>query len=296
MPLVLINGLQTYYEDDGRGTPVLFIHGGFGGAESALYWKPSVFRGVLPSDRFRTITYDRRGCGRSAFVEAPYSLTDLAADARGLLDHLQIERAIVVGDSLGGVVALQMALAYPERVRSLILAETGAALLRVSLPERALLGAARALPLRPFLPLVRSRLLRPQFYDPLGPLTADEIAERRRHHREYTQRLATLSDDELYHYSIGLLRNYAAFAGVDLTPELPRLGMPIDIMHGTADNVVRFAAGVVMHASLPHASFHTLPGLGHGLFYYPEARNLARAILEARATDFAPAMAGERSL
>jgi pimeloyl-ACP methyl ester carboxylesterase len=289
LPNAHVNGIDTYYEDEGRGVPVLFIHGGFGGAESALFWKPSSFKGLLPPDRFRVITYDRRGGGRSTFVHDHYGLKDLAKDARALLQHLGIERCIVVGDSLGGVVAQRFALDYPDVVESLLLVETGSRIFTVPKKVKALLLAARFLPMRPFFRLIRPRALEPEFYDPLGPLTADEIEERRRHHAEYKARLRELSDDDLYHYSMGLLRNYAAFAGVDLSSEVGALKCPIDIMHGTADRVVYFDTGASMLQNMRHARFHELEGLGHGLFYYPEGREAARAIIEEQAADLSPA-------
>ena len=189
MPIAHVNGIDISYEDEGAGVPVLFIHGGFGGAESALYWKPSTFKGVLPPDRFRVITYDRRGCGRSAFVEGHYGLKQLASDARGLLRHLGIERAIIVGDSLGGLVAQRLGLDYPEAVEALVLAETGSWIFSVPKRVRALLLAARLLPVRPFFRFIKPKVLEPAFFEPLGPLTDAEIDARKQHHAAYKQRL-----------------------------------------------------------------------------------------------------------
>lgn len=123
-------------------------------------------------------------------------------------------------------------------------------------------------------------MLQPQFYDPLGPLSEVEIEERRRHHERYTEQLRNLPEDVLYRYSMGLLRNYAAFVDTDIRDEIGALSMPIDIMHATGDRVVHYETGLQLHASLPQATFHTLDGLGHGLFYYPEGRALARRIIE----------------
>src|SRR5579862_8997928 len=102
MPFAQINGLQLYYEAEGEGTPALFIHCGFGGAESTLFPRDSVYRGVLPAQRFRAITYDRRNAGRSEYSRHAYKLEDLADDAAALLDHLDARQAVIVGDSLGG--------------------------------------------------------------------------------------------------------------------------------------------------------------------------------------------------
>lgn len=288
MPTARVNGIDTYYEDEGEGVPVLFIHGGFGGAESALYWKPSTFKDVLPPDRFRVVTYDRRGGGRSSFVRGHYGLKDLAKDARLLLRHLGIERSIVVGDSLGGVVAQRYGLDYPEAVASLLLAETGSKIFQVPKKVDAILLASRIVPVRPLFRFIKPKVLEPEFYDPLGPLTPEEVEGRRLHHEAYKARLRELPDDDLFRYSMGLLRNYAAFANTDLTDQVGRLSMPVDIMHGTADRVVRFETGAAMLQNIRHARFYELSGLGHGLFYYPEGREVARRIIEERAAALAP--------
>ena len=103
MPTATINGIELFYEVSGSGQPVLFIHGGYGGAETAVVPKlPPEITGILPADRFQVVTYDRRNAGQSEFSQAPYTLEDLADDARALLDHLGIDRAIVVGSSAGG--------------------------------------------------------------------------------------------------------------------------------------------------------------------------------------------------
>src|SRR3954449_9852925 len=85
-----VNGSDMYYEDNGEGTPVLFIHGGFGGVESTLFPQRSVFTGILSPERFRTITYDRRNSSRSSYSMKAYRVEDLATDAAALLDYLNI--------------------------------------------------------------------------------------------------------------------------------------------------------------------------------------------------------------
>jgi pimeloyl-ACP methyl ester carboxylesterase len=107
------NGLE--YEEIGQGEPVLLIHGGFiSDALSLVAREPAL------AERNRVIWYRRRGYGGSDPGSEPFTVAVQAADARGLLDELGIERAHVVGHSGGGVIATELALQSPERVRSLV--------------------------------------------------------------------------------------------------------------------------------------------------------------------------------
>lgn len=103
------------YVDEGRGTPVVLIHG-LAGDYSAWLAQIEVLR-----QHYRVIAFDNRGAGQSTQIDEPITTTDLAHDTLGLMDHLQIDAAHVVGRSMGGAVAQQMALLAPQRVKSLVL-------------------------------------------------------------------------------------------------------------------------------------------------------------------------------
>ena len=107
MPTVDVNGARLWYDEAGSGDAVLLLHGGLG--DSGL-WEP-----VVPflAERFRTIRTDLRFYGRSTGPAVPWSWQD---DAIGVLDELGVERAALVGLSLGGKLALDIALAHPERL------------------------------------------------------------------------------------------------------------------------------------------------------------------------------------
>lgn len=107
MPSVDVNGARLWYDEAGSGPAVLLLHGGLG--DSGL-WEP-----VVPflAERFRTIRSDLRFYGRSTGPNAPWSWHD---DAIGVLDELGIERAALVGLSLGGKLALDIALTHPDRL------------------------------------------------------------------------------------------------------------------------------------------------------------------------------------
>ncbi|MFN8458404.1 MAG: alpha/beta hydrolase [Anaerolineae bacterium] len=121
MPLVEVNNTRLYYEIHGDGSPFLIING-LGG--NHLEWMPHQV--PVWSREYRVILYDHRGTGRSDKPDEAYTTRSLAADAVGLLDALHIrEPAHVLGPSHGGRTAQWVALDYPERVRSLVLAATG---------------------------------------------------------------------------------------------------------------------------------------------------------------------------
>jgi 3-oxoadipate enol-lactonase len=115
-----VNGIYLYYEDHGTGPPLLLIPGL--GADTRL------FGGIIGplASTFQVIVFDPRGGGRSDKPPGPYTVEQMANDAEGLLDVLGIGRAAVVGYSMGGRIALNLALDHPTRVRRLVLAATSA--------------------------------------------------------------------------------------------------------------------------------------------------------------------------
>ena len=113
-----VNGVILEYEVRGDGEPVVMVHGGLLADENApLMREPTL------TDRFRVVNYHRRGFAGSSRLPGRATIGDQAADLHALLDHLDIERAHVVGHSLGGVIGVQLALDAPERVQSLALLE-----------------------------------------------------------------------------------------------------------------------------------------------------------------------------
>src|ERR1039458_1291064 len=116
MPVINAGEVELNYERSGAGPPLLMIMGMSG---TALSWGES-FLQPLRQD-FETIVYDHRGVGESSPMEAPFTIAQLAEDAAALLDALEIDSAHVVGISMGGMVAQELALAHPARLRTLTL-------------------------------------------------------------------------------------------------------------------------------------------------------------------------------
>ncbi|MFZ5920706.1 MAG: alpha/beta fold hydrolase [Chloroflexota bacterium] len=113
MPKLRIDSIDLYYEINGQGQPVLFIHGL---GSSSRDWEMQV---PSFSERYRVVTFDLRGHGKSGKPPGPYRMAQFAADTAGLVRALEIAPAHIVGISLGGMVAFQLAVDAPELVRSL---------------------------------------------------------------------------------------------------------------------------------------------------------------------------------
>lgn len=149
MPTVRVNGITMYYEQSGAGEPLVLI-GGLGLDVSDCR---NLIRAL--AERHRVLAFDNRGAGRTDKPDAPYTIAQMAGDTAGLMRALGVAQADIVGISMGGRIALELALNDPGLVRSLILASTSA---RVS--RRC---AVRLLGLISTLPPLRGRHPQPRY-------------------------------------------------------------------------------------------------------------------------------------
>ena len=125
MPTVDAGGTELHYARAGEGEPLLLIQDM---SATHLAWGRPFLAELEKS--FDCIVFDNRGMGLSGEAELPFTIADLAADAHGLLDALEIESAHVLGISMGGAIAQELALAHPDRVRTLTLGPPSAAVRR----------------------------------------------------------------------------------------------------------------------------------------------------------------------
>ncbi|NVM34261.1 MAG: alpha/beta hydrolase [Candidatus Lokiarchaeota archaeon] len=112
------NGINISYELKGNGFPVIFIHG-FGSKKEI--WKPQI---KDFSEKYKTITFDLRGTGKSDRPDYPYTMEMFADDIKGLMDYLKINSTHLIGRSLGGMIAQNFVLKYPHCVKKLVLIST----------------------------------------------------------------------------------------------------------------------------------------------------------------------------
>lgn len=115
---IKLSGIKICYEVHGRGYPIILIHG-FGARKEG-------FKCQIPalSKQFKVIIFDNRGVGKSERVDKPYTMETLADDIQGLLDFLEIKKTHILGTSMGGLIAQQFILQYPEYVKKLVLVNT----------------------------------------------------------------------------------------------------------------------------------------------------------------------------
>jgi 3-oxoadipate enol-lactonase len=204
---------------------------------------------VVPAlaEKHRVVWFDNRGAGDSDATSTA-TLSDMAADARAVMDAAGIERAHVYGVSMGGGIAMKLAHETPARVRSLVLGSTAmqSPTYSVSKPSRPLLGALRyRLQVRLLRPLLRKRL-----YGPIAPAEAVE------------RDLAVLS--AMRFAPKGVYAQDLAIASYDMTPDkVAQLQMPALVLHGTADKTVPYREGVGLAEMLPDARLITYEGAGH---------------------------------
>ncbi len=247
MPEAVVNGISIHYEEHGAGEPLILAHGH---STSLEMWEHQ----VEPfSAKYRLVIYDMRGHGRSEAPEdlASYTMDVYAQDQAALMDHLGIDKAYVGGLSMGGMVALQFALTYPERVAALILSDTSAENPPGMSGDRAeqLWEVAQKFMAERGREAFTQRLME-NFKAMPGIDITPEMQER------FTERLATAP----LHGHMGSAR--AVRSRPSLVPRLHELKMPTLIIVGDRDPLVPAAAA--MRTGVPHARTVLVAECGHG--------------------------------
>ena len=244
MPTIRANGIDVHYIVAGRGAPVVLL-AGLGGDHLSWGLQVPAFRA-----RHRTIAIDNRGCGRSSSPDDPYTTRLMAADTMGVLDHLGVERAHLVGVSLGGMIAQEIALAHPARVLSLQLHSTGA---RADAYLGVLLDTWR---------LVRAQLGREMVQQSMALwLFGRRTFAERPDLIEMLMRQATVHP---YAPSdVGFARQGEAVVTHDALDRLAAVASPTLITAGEDDVLVPTRFAHEMAERIPHAELHIVPEVGH---------------------------------
>jgi len=238
------DGADLYYESTGSGEPVLLV---MGLGMAATGWWRTV---EVLAKRFRVIAFDNRGSGRSDVPKGPYTIAQLAADAAAVLDAAGEESAHVYGLSMGGMIAQELALSEPQRVRSLVLGASTPGGVEHVLPDRDTLGFIERRAKLDFeegvwasVPYNYGLATRTTFAQRLG----DDIAQRLRYPPN----------------PVGYKAQLAAAWGWDATARLAQLRVPALVLHGDEDRVIPVENGRRLAAAIPGARFEELLGAGH---------------------------------
>lgn len=244
------------WERHGAGAPLLLIHG-LGYARWG--WEP-----VLPglAETFEVLLFDNRGIGASDAPPGPYTVAEMAADAIGVLDAAGVERAHVVGTSLGGMVAQELALTNPGRVDRLVLACTtpgGPNAHPMPQPTVSLIAEAATLE-----PAVALRRFVENALAPASVAERPELVERILAHR-----LATAQDPAAW------AAQAAAGATFDAYERLDGLRAPTLVQHGSEDVVVDPRNADLLMRLVPDARLAEFPGTGHLFFWEQPERFVA---------------------
>ncbi len=257
MPLARVNHTELHYHRTGDGgAPVLMIQG-VGCAGSA--WRPQAEN--LGRDH-RVVYFDNRGIGRSATHRGPLSIELMTDDTLALMDHLGWERAHVVGHSMGGIIAQQLALTARERVRSLGLVSTFASGKVAGRIQWSLLGTM----LRMRIGSKRSR--RRAFCDCVFPRAYQDRIGR----DGLPDRLAELFGRDLATWPAIINVQVRAVKRHDAAAELPELaGIPTLVVKGGLDRVAPPSQSDELVRLIPGAELEEFPDAGHGLpLQYPD--------------------------
>jgi pimeloyl-ACP methyl ester carboxylesterase len=239
------DGTRIYYEVHGTGDPVLLI---MGLGSNAHGWYRSI---PWLAERYRAIALDNRGVGRSDVPAGAYGIAQMAGDAAAVLDACAIEHAHVVGMSLGGMIAQRVALAYPERVRSLVLVCTtpgGRNAARASDEVMKGLVEGGADP---------STVYRRNAWFLYGDETRRDHPERIEQDIEARSRIPT--------QPAGYYGQLQAATGHDTWDELPSLRVPTLVVHGESDLLVPTENGRLLAQRIAGAELVLVPGAGHML-------------------------------
>jgi 3-oxoadipate enol-lactonase len=266
MALARAGEIELSYERSGEGPPLLLIMGMSG---TKHHWGERVLE-ELRRD-FDTIAYDHRDAGDSTKTGKPFTIAQLAEDVAGLMEALQVDSAHVMGISMGGMVAQELVLGQPERVRSLTLGCTycggeGSLLTSESVMRRLAEGMFSG---------DRERAIRTAWEVNVSPsFAADEDVYAR-----------FLQNGLRYGVPVPvIMEQMRAITEHDTSARLADVRVPTLVMHGTLDQMLPVENGEMIAGLVPDARLEILDGIGH-MFFLEEPEHSARLVREHAAVN-----------
>ena len=260
MPKTKINNIDIYYEVHGAGEPLLLIMG-LGANATAWVLQIEEF-----SKHYTVIAFDNRDSGRSEKMTGSYSMRQMASDAIGLLDELSIGTAHVFGMSMGGMIAQELILHYPDRVRSLVLGGTMAGGPQAVMPGPQFIAEWIS---------VASLPLEQKIEAGLRFLYSDEFIA------EHKERLLdrALTNSHLIAPPNALQRQIMAVMGYNVHERLHEIDAPTLVLTGTDDKIVPSANSKILANGIPAAGLVEYECAGHG-FIVEKAQETNSQVLD----------------
>ncbi|MFN0094666.1 MAG: alpha/beta fold hydrolase [Dehalococcoidia bacterium] len=257
MPTARVNGIEMYYNQQGEGADLLMIMGL--GAHSGAW----LLNAPPLSKHFRVTTFDNRGAGRTSALDEPYSMRGMADDTAALMAELGIAKAHVVGASMGGMVAQELAINHPERVDRLVIACSRA---RASELRRKVAVAQRAL-WEAGIPRDAIAAIQ-QPWGSTGAILQDEFLP--------IERLALAAKDPYPIQKHAYLRQLDATIAHDTYDRLSTIVAPTLVLVGAEDVLTPPYESEEIARLIPGAKLQILPRGGHGFSgEYPDQFNRA---------------------
>ncbi len=244
MPLAQIDAGDLYYEVAGEGPPLLLIAGFSGNTTGWLPVQPAL------AEHFTLIMFDNRGAGRSFVPPGPYTTARMADDALALLDHLGVDRAHVLGSSMGGMIAQELALRHPERVGKLLLNVTAGrpSPVLTRFLEANIWAIEHGMP-----PEDRMFWVLPWMASPA-------IMTR---HERVVQTLAVRQANPWPAPDAGLIAQAQAIMAHDALARVEQITAPTLVLSAAEDILTPAALGQELAEAIPGAQFHLLPQGSH---------------------------------
>src|SRR4051794_18052645 len=261
MAKVEVAGREFHYERGGSGEPLLLIQGMSG--THVAWGRP--FREAL-EESFDVVAFDNRGIGLSGPIEGPFTIVEMAEDTAGGVEELDLESAHVVGISMGGMIAQELALAEPGRLRSLTLGCTycggpGSQLMPQENVEKVAAGMMSG---------DRDKAIRASYEVNLSPTFRADESRYAAFHEMATSVPAAKQTIEL---------QAQAIFGHDTSGRLGEISTPTLIVHGTEDGVLPYPNGDLIASLMPTARLETLEDVGH-MFWWEQPERSGELIRE----------------
>lgn len=260
MSQVLVNGIKLYYEVHGTGEPLLLIEG-------LGYASWSWFRQIeVLSNAYGVVSFDNRGVGQSDKPDIPYSIELMADDVARLLESLSIEKAHILGVSMGGYIAQQLAIKYPQKVKSLVLGCTSfGGPHSIPLTEEALQSMLKVEGLS------AEEVIRQGFKAAISPKFISAYPE------VVDQLVAWRLDNPTPRYAWE--RQFAAARAFNVETQLNKINVPTLVITGSEDIVIPPQNSSLLAERISGAHLVIIPGGGH-LFFIEKAEEFNCQVLD----------------